>query len=141
MAGGAIALVAMAFDVWSKSRWFGSETVILPRVLALTAHENNGLLFDIPCAWQVVSMVTALLLIGLLAYAIRASLVTPLMLTIGLWLIIGGGLGNLYDRLAFHFVRDWLLLFGRSAFNVADVCVLLGVALLSLQHFRSPHAT
>ena len=58
----------------------------------------------------------------------------PGLFRAGLWLIAGGGLGNLYDRLAYGRVIDFLEpAFVRFAvFNVADVCVCVGAALAML---------
>ncbi|HMF06936.1 MAG TPA: signal peptidase II [Methylocella sp.] len=53
---------------------------------------------------------------------------------LGLGLIVGGALGNLYDRLAYGFVTDFyhfhLGSFSWYVFNVADVFIVLGVGLL-----------
>lgn len=58
----------------------------------------------------------------------------------GLALIIGGALGNLYDRLTLGHVVDFLLLHYRGwyypAFNVADTAITLGAAALILDSFR-----
>lgn len=58
----------------------------------------------------------------------------------GLALIIGGALGNLYDRLVLGHVVDFLLLHYRGwyypAFNVADSAITVGAAALILDSFR-----
>ena len=55
-------------------------------------------------------------------------------------LVISGALGNLWDRLVYGFVTDFLDFhaFGYHwpAFNVADVCICIGVALLVFDEFR-----
>jgi signal peptidase II len=57
-------------------------------------------------------------------------------------LIIGGALGNAIDRLRFGAVVDFLDFFWRDAhwpaFNLADVSITIGVALLLLAGLRSP---
>jgi len=68
----------------------------------------------------------------------------------GLALIIGGALGNLYDRVTLGHVVDFLLLHYRDwyypAFNVADSAITLGAAALILDGLRgrrprdAPHA-
>ena len=47
----------------------------------------------------------------------------------GLWLMLAGGLSNLYDRLRYGYVIDFLEFgFVRfPVFNVADVCVVVGL--------------
>lgn len=55
-------------------------------------------------------------------------------------LVISGALGNLWDRLVYGFVTDFLDFhaFGYHwpAFNVADVCICIGAALLVFDEFR-----
>ncbi len=64
---------------------------------------------------------------------------------LGLGLIVGGALGNLYDRLAYGFVIDFyhfhLGTFSWYVFNLADVAIVLGVGLLiydSLFQVKAP---
>jgi len=58
----------------------------------------------------------------------------------GLALIVGGALGNLYDRLVLGHVVDFLLFHWREwhypAFNVADSAITCGAAALILDSFR-----
>ncbi len=59
---------------------------------------------------------------------------------LGLALILGGALGNLWDRLTVGAVVDFLLFHWRDwyypAFNVADSAITAGAALLILDSFR-----
>jgi signal peptidase II len=59
---------------------------------------------------------------------------------LGLALILGGALGNLYDRLALGKVVDFLLFHYAGwfypAFNVADSAITVGAALLIIDSFR-----
>jgi signal peptidase II len=62
----------------------------------------------------------------------------------GLALIVGGALGNLYDRLALGHVVDFLLFHYREwhypAFNVADSAITVGAVALIVDSFRQRHA-
>ncbi len=71
------------------------------------------------------------LLLALLAYLLHNP-ENPIGERIGIWLIIGGGMGNLYDRLIYGSVIDFIRLdFVRFAiFNVADIFVCVGAALV-----------
>jgi signal peptidase II len=64
---------------------------------------------------------------------------------LGLALVLGGALGNLWDRLAIGAVVDFLLFHYRDwyypAFNVADSAITVGAALLILDSFRQRRAT
>ena len=86
---------------------------------------------------------------GALILAIVIYLLThpdePALERAGLWLIAGGGLGNLWDRLVHGCVIDFIRLdFIRFAiFNPADVFVCIGAGLVVLSVFlterRKPH--
>ena len=61
-----------------------------------------------------------------------------LWVCMALGLILAGTLGNLYDRVVFNGVRDflhWNYLFDWPVFNVADSCLVCGAGLLLLQAF------
>jgi len=62
----------------------------------------------------------------------------------GLALIIGGALGNLYDRLILGHVVDFLLFHYQEwhypAFNVADSAITVGAGALIVDSFRQRHA-
>ena len=52
------------------------------------------------------------------------------MLPVALGLLIGGSVSNLVDRVRLGHVTDFLDLRYWPAFNLADVCIVVGVALL-----------
>ena len=60
----------------------------------------------------------------------------------GLALVLGGAIGNLYDRLTLGYVVDFLHFYYQTyawpAFNVADSAICVGVALLLTDSFKKP---
>ena len=62
------------------------------------------------------------------------------LFALGLVLIVGGALGNLWDRVAAGRVTDFLLFhyagWSWPAFNVADSAITVGAAMLILDSFR-----
>jgi signal peptidase II len=56
-------------------------------------------------------------------------------------LILAGALGNLYDRIRYGYVIDFLELHARGyywpSFNVADTAISIGVILLAWEMFRN----
>lgn len=63
---------------------------------------------------------------------------------LGLALLLGGAIGNLYDRLTLGYVVDFLSFHVNywfwPAFNVADSAICVGVALLLIDSFKKPAA-
>jgi lipoprotein signal peptidase len=79
-----------------------------------------------------VSIVAAL---AIIYWSARRSTARDLSLCAALGLILAGTLGNLYDRLVFDGVRDFLHFywFEWPVFNVADCCLVCGAFLLLAQ--------
>ena len=131
--GAWIALLAVALDRASKAAVLRLEPsgALVPGVLNLTPVENAGMAFSMFSGRRLaLIVVAALLVVGLLAWLLRRPGAHPAFRA-GLWLILGGGLGNLFDRIVRGTVTDFLeFAFVRFAvFNVADACVCLGAAL------------
>lgn len=61
---------------------------------------------------------------------------------LGLALVLGGAVGNLYDRITLGYVVDFLNFHYQQnywpAFNVADSAICVGVGLLLLDGFKKP---
>ena len=75
-------------------------------------------------------------LFGILPVKFRLSLNPNIYLNICLGLILAGTLGNLYDRIVFSGVRDfldWYKWYDWPVFNIADSCLVCGAILLFLQ--------
>ena len=95
-------------------------------------EEDSG---DLNHIFAVVSVVAALAIIG---WSLRPATARDRWLCMALGLILAGTTGNLYDRLVFHGVRDflaWIYLYDFPVFNIADSCLVCGATLLLLQAF------
>ena len=109
----------------------GESAPLLPGVMQLTRLHNTG------AAWSSFSGMTTLLiavtvvLIALVLWLLIKRIVRhPLGVTACL-LILGGGLGNMIDRVARGYVVDMfdLQLFTYPIFNLADCFVVIGAIL------------
>jgi signal peptidase II len=108
----------------------------------LTHVENRGAAFslfaDSPSEWKIAMLVlfsmVALVVVSALLWRGSHSMTTT---GVGLGLILGGALGNLWDRLLNGRVVDFLLFYIGSyqwpAFNVADSAIVVGAALLVVE--------
>lgn len=130
----AAALVAV--DQWIK---YWASTVlqpvgamtVLPGILELRYFLNDGMAFSMLAGKQT-------LLIVMTSLMLLCVLLLLLLRKMGVWeriswiLILGGGIGNLIDRILNGVVVDYInvLFVNFAVFNFADVCITSGVILL-----------
>jgi signal peptidase II len=106
----------------------------------LVYAENAGAFLSLGASWPEwarrgalgIVVAVSLVAIALMAWRHRAGGA----MVIGLCLILAGGLSNLYDRIAWGHVVDFMLLragpLQTGVFNVADFAITLGVVLVAL---------
>ena len=116
----------------------GESTAFLPGFMQLTRVHNYG------AAWSSFSgktvmliVVTAALMIAVAYLLIRRIVRHPLGAAAAV-LILGGGVGNIIDRIVHGYVVDMfdLLLFDYPVFNLADCFVVVGVILGAVYYLR-----
>ena len=128
-----LAALAFGLDRLTKALAMGTTEVfpLVPGLLDCRLTRNTGMAFSLLSdrPWLLI-VLTAALLIGLTAYLLIKPEEAPLTRA-GFWLVVGGGLSNLWDRLAYGYVVDFIEpVFVRFAiFNVADVFVCLGAGM------------
>ncbi len=119
----------------------------LPGLLDWTLAYNTGAAFSFLAGhsgWQ--RWLFAAIAIGtsvLLVVWLRRLRPGETGLAIALALVLGGALGNLYDRITLGHVIDFILVHWQErwffpAFNLADTAITFGAILLALDMFRSP---
>ena len=142
--GLAIAAAIYAIDQWVKRQvvgpWGllheGAQLYVLP-FFDLTRSHNRGVSLgmfpadSVEMRWALVG-VTALIAVVVLFWMLRERKLPDI---VGLALILGGALGNIYDRFSFGYVIDYAdLHFGTFRpfliFNVADACITFGVLII-----------
>jgi len=108
----------------------------LPGILSWVYTENRGAAFSILSGKSLFLILLTLLLIGLIFLYLIRHPQNPVAERLGLWCILAGGLGNLWDRLAYGHVIDFIRLdfVNFAIFNVADifVCGGAGAVILSV---------
>ena len=115
-------LVVRELDVGESIDVFGPFTVHHVR--------NSGIAFGLFSTWAgAVTLLTAGAVVWMVAFFARSGARHP-VLPVALGLLIGGSAGNLVDRLRLGHVTDFLDLRYWPAFNLADVFIVSGVAIL-----------
>jgi signal peptidase II len=116
---------------------------VIPGFFALEGTWNPGVTFGLARGRTVeILALTSVATLALLTWLI-ATRNPSRLLHVGLGLIISGALGNLYDRITWHEVRDFFLVYWGDRtnpddfhwpnFNVADSCIVVGVSLVILE--------
>lgn len=121
-----------------------SEAFSLFPGLALTLRHNKGAAFSFLAeagGWQRWFFVTlALFISGLIYFWLGRLTERNKLEAIALSFILGGALGNLWDRLYYGYVVDFILVYYKDwqwpAFNVADSAITLGTFLFALGLFK-----
>ena len=141
----------LVLDRWTKvfiqSRFDLNESIpVIDGFFNITYLRNTGVAFGIfssvssPTKSILLSVFTACAAAFVVTYSVRSPVRNRLLQT-ALSLILGGALGNLYDRLAYGYVVDFLEFYVRDyhwpSFNVADSAISTGVALLALEIIRN----
>jgi signal peptidase II len=115
------------------------SVVVIPGFFRLTHVQNTGAAFGLfaesPAQWKVGALVSfsilALIVVSALLWKNGHALSTT---SIGLSLILGGAMGNLWDRMVSGHVVDFLDFYVGNyhwpAFNVADSAIVIGAILL-----------
>ena len=126
----------------------GSAITVIPRVLRITHVLNTGAAFSL-----LENLPPDTVRLGLIAFSVLAVAVVFYMLwrtgraltlsSTALALILGGALGNLYDRIVYHHVVDFLEVhivhYHWPDFNIADSAIVIGACLLFIEIFLPQH--
>lgn len=180
-------ILGLAADLWSKSAAFAhiapvpvtinreavlstgslgrlipphDPVVVIPHILELTLVLNPGAVFGIGAGkrWFFVAFTVFAVTLATWIFA-RKTRARDRWAHIAFALVVAGGLGNLYDRVRFACVRDFLhplpgvrLPFGLAwpggsrevwpyVSNIADAFLLIGIAVLVIHTWRAPTPT
>ncbi len=135
-------LVQQAFD-------YGDRQTVTS-FFELVRFHNEGAAFSFLAnagGWQkwfftAVSLVAVVIITYLIIKHSKIKHPSQKLFCWGLALVLGGAIGNLYDRVTLGYVVDFLYFhvneFYWPAFNVADSAICVGVALLLWDSFKRP---
>ena len=146
----AMGTAILCLDQWTKylivSRFYWGESLpIIRGYFDITYVRNSGAAFGLlhrAPAWFRDPFFLAVPIVALVVILVIFSRLKSGQhwTAVALSLVFGGAVGNLIDRLRFRWVIDflyfhWKEVFYWPAFNVADSCIVVGVAILFLQSF------
>ena len=123
------------------------ETIhVLNDYLTVTRVENSGAFLSAGDSMSKASKQIFLTLIPVIAMVLGLVylFLKPVSgnMLVGLCFVIGGGVGNLFDRILYGSVTDFLYLkfgiFQTGIFNIADVSIMAGMSVILLQFLLKP---
>lgn len=132
-----IIAVTVALDQWTKSlavthlQPIGTYPLI-ENILHFTYVENRGAAFGMLSEHRWVFMVLSTVSIGLLLFWLLKEKPQSKWVTVAAAMIIGGGIGNMIDRVALGYVVDFIDVRAIDfyVFNVADSFVCVGCGMI-----------
>lgn len=108
-----------------------SPTVIIPNLLNLTYVENRGAAFGMLADARWIFITFTVLITIFLIYILFKKKIDSKLFLASVTLIIGGGIGNLIDRIFLGYVVDYLSIsFFPPVCNFADYCITIGAIFL-----------
>ena len=145
-----LSVLVIAFDQVSK-HWFEAnfslyqKVEVIPGYFAWTLAYNTDAAFSFLAdhsGWQ--RWLFALIAIGVSAVLVvwlKRLKADETWLAVALALVLGGALGNLYDRIVLGHVVDFILVHWQNrwyfpAFNIADSAITVGAVMLALDMFK-----
>ena len=133
---------------------YGEQIGLIGNYLTLTKIENTGAFLSLGDS---LSQPIKVLLLTLLPIVVLGLVLIYLMTTnnlsnstiLGICFIAGGGIGNIYDRIIYGSVTDFLhidfVVFQTGIFNMADISIMTGCFIVLLESYfglkKSNHKT
>ena len=142
------ALVVAGLDRWTKQTVLAflqpGESIVVAPFFNLVLWFNSGAAFSFLAggeSWQRIALVAVASVATIVIVWLLSRHASDRLFCSGLALILGGALGNLWDRIEHGRVVDFLLFhvggYYWPAFNLADSAITLGAGLVILDGFRN----
>ena len=116
--------------LFSGTMQLGESIPVLPGIFHLTYIQNPGAAFGLFENQTLFFIAIAAFLLAFLAFAYKELAAQGIWVRFGMSLLAGGAVGNLLDRVRFGAVIDYLDFRIWPIFNLADIGICLGAALI-----------
>ena len=124
-----------------------SDIKLIGEYFILTNVENSGAFLGMGSGFSPIMksvfliILPIIVLISIIIFVYRDKEIDKISL-IGFSIIIGGGIGNIFDRIIYGSVTDFLFIdlggiFKTGIFNIADLAVTTGMILILLMSFKN----
>lgn len=135
-----IALIVFILDLASKYYVEANTSLhgleIIPDFFYITYLKNTGMAWSLLSNQTLLLTIVSIVVVIFILYYLKTNKLTKMYKVI-FGLILGGALGNLFDRIVYQYVRDFLdfYIFGYNfpVFNIADSALTIGIILLLIE--------
>ena len=133
-----ILLLIILFDQVTKMILINQNITIIPNFLSFNYIQNTGAAFNIGTNNIITIIIINLIIIGLIIKFIKDNNL-HIETLVSLFIVLAGGISNLIDRIFRGFVIDFIdvNIFNFPNFNVADICIVLGIIFLIVITIKS----
>lgn len=144
-----LSVLAFVLDQWTKHIVLDNmelyQSIQVTGFLNWTHVHNYGAAFSLLAdsgGWQrwfftIIALVVSVVIL----WWLRQSTKEQVLLPVSFSLILGGALGNVYDRLLYGYVVDFIDVYYQQwswpAFNIADSAIFFGAVLLIIDMFKN----
>lgn len=130
-----LAVVVILLDQLTKILMINRQVTIIPNLLEFTYTENTGVAFGIANSKLFLIILVSILILGIILKFIkeRETQIDQNIL-LSLYFVLAGGISNLIDRIFRGYVIDFIdvNILNFPNFNIADICITLGIFVLIL---------
>lgn len=127
----------------SKIVTLGNSIDIIKNFLRISYVKNTGAAFSILDGNTLLVTIIGIVIIIMIIWYLYKNKVNKMIDKIGYSLILGGSIGNLFDRVCYGYVRDFIDIqigeYNYPIFNLADSFIVIGVILLFISAWRDKH--
>ena len=143
----AAAALGLAADLLTKYLAFASLREasppyhLIPGIVALRLEWNTGGVFGMGRGRIYLFIIFSVVALAAIVMLFRSLSKPSRLIAISLGIIAGGAMGNLWDRVAYRAVRDFIVLHAGAfhwpgIFNIADLLICVGAAVLIVHAWK-----
>ncbi len=131
-----VAVFVIVFDRLFKSGalvgYFDNKISIFGDLIFLVFESNVNIAFSLPLEGVFLNIVIILILVSLIAHAAYLFNMSKIDASFLVGVIVLGAASNLFDRLKYGFVVDYIYVKYFAIFNLADALIFFGVVMFFL---------
>lgn len=115
---------------WGAKFFLPENTISLwENIISLELHFNEGIAFSLPLPRFAQIFISLLFLVGFFFWAKKYFFSLSKLEQWGSSILLSGAIGNMWERILFGQVTDFISIWIFPVFNIADICISVGVLL------------